>query len=108
VNEILLKRLLTKYDFEILTAQTGEQALELFEKNDDLGMIFMDIKLPGIDGYEVTKMIRKKNSEIPIVAQTAYAFAEEHRKAEAAGCDEIITKPITQEALDEAIRKFLV
>lgn len=81
--------------------------MDLFSRNSDLGMIFMDIKLPDINGLEVTKIIRNRNSDIVIVAQTAYAFEEDIQNALAAGCNDIITKPITQWTIEEVIRKYL-
>jgi signal transduction histidine kinase len=107
INEILLSKMLADYNFELLTAKTGEQALAVFEKNRDLGLIFMDIKLPGMDGLEATREIRRKNKHVPVIAQTAYAFAEDRTMALAAGCSDIISKPITKAAVDEAVRKFI-
>ena len=108
VNEVLLKGLLKKYNFEILFARTGEEALKIFEGDDQLGFILMDIKLPGIDGYEVTRRIRKRNKTVPIIAQTAYAITGDSEIATEAGCDDLITKPITQDALDAVVAKYIL
>ena len=107
VNEVLLKVLLKKYNFELLYARTGEEAMDIFERNDQIRLILMDIKLPGIDGYEVTRRIRNKNKTVPIIAQTAYALTGDSENAMAAGCDDLITKPITQGALDAIIQKYV-
>jgi signal transduction histidine kinase len=107
INVVLLKEFLKKYDLEIIEAHTGEEAIKIFEKYGDLGLIFMDIKLPGIDGFEVTRRIRIMNGRIPIIAQTAHAFTKERDIAKAVGCNEIITKPITQTSVDDVISKYL-
>ena len=68
----------------------------------------MDNKLPGIDGFEVTRRIREEDTRVPIIAQTAYAFDLDKDKALAAGCNALITKPITSRALKEVIEAMLV
>lgn len=106
-NEILLKGMLKKYDLELLIARTGKEALSIFNSHDDFTLVFMDIKLPDIDGYEVTREIRKNNTSIPVIAQTAYAFSEDREKAMQAGCNDMISKPITQKALDKLLSGYL-
>ncbi len=59
----------------------------------------MDVKMPGISGYEATLKIREKNKDVIIIAQTAYALEGEREKALKAGCNEYISKPINREKL---------
>jgi len=66
----------------------------------------MDIRLPDINGYEVTRHIKKLNSNIPIIAQTAFAMEEDIRKCMEAGCDEYISKPIDRDLLFNKINKL--
>ncbi len=66
----------------------------------------MDIKMPLMDGYEATRKIREFNKEVVIMAQTAYAFPEEMKKALAAGCDDYIVKPVNQNELLDKIKRF--
>jgi signal transduction histidine kinase/CheY-like chemotaxis protein len=106
-NEILLKGMLRKYDLELLVARNGKDALTIFKSHSDFNLVFMDIKLPDIDGYEVTREIRKVNTSMPIIAQTAYAFSEDREKAIEAGCNDLISKPITQKALDKLLSGYL-
>ena len=105
-NEILMKGMLRNYQFEIMVARSGEEAIELFEKHRPFGLVLMDIKLPGIDGYEVTREIRKLDKSVPVIAQTAYAFQEDREKAIAAGCNELLSKPVTRTALEELFNKL--
>ncbi len=107
VNDKLLREFLKEYEFDIISAQTGEEALDVFERTPDLGLIFMDIKLPGIDGFETTRRIRNRNPGIPIIAQTAYVFDSDRKKATDAGCDDMISKPITKSMVDRVIREYL-
>jgi PAS domain S-box-containing protein len=87
-------------------AQNAEEALEIFELNTDIKLILMDIKLPGMNGYELTKIIKEKNPEIIIIAQTAFALEEDREKALQAGCDEYISKPVNHKKLIKIINKF--
>jgi CheY-like chemotaxis protein len=67
----------------------------------------MDIKLPGMDGYEATRRIRKINSKIPIIANTAYAMEGDRQKSIEAGCNEYISKPTDRKLLLNLISKYL-
>lgn len=105
-NEILMKGMLRNYPYDIVVARSGEEALELFQKSGPFGLVMMDIKLPGMDGYEATREIRKLDKEVPVIAQTAYAFQEDREKAMEAGCNELLSKPISRVALEEILQKF--
>jgi len=70
-------------------------------------LVLMDIKMPDLNGYEATKLIKKFRPELPIIAQTAYALYGDDIKAKEAGCDEYITKPIRKKELFELIDKYL-
>ena len=67
----------------------------------------MDIRLADTDGYTVTKKIKKTNPEIKIIAQTAYAAADDKIRAINAGCDDYISKPINREYLLQLLKKHL-
>lgn len=107
VADEYLTIILRKSSKEILHAKSGEDTIKLCRKNPDLDLILMDIKMPGMDGYEATREIRKFNTDVTIIAQTAYALAGDREKALVAGCDDYISKPIKQNALLEMIEKHL-
>jgi two-component system cell cycle response regulator DivK len=89
-------------------AWDGEAALtEAAAKRPDL--ILMDIQLPGLDGYEVTRRIKADPSltHIPIIAVTSYALSGDDEKARLAGCDAYVTKPYSPRQLLAKIREFL-
>jgi CheY-like chemotaxis protein len=66
----------------------------------------MDVKLPGIDGYETTRRIRDLGFEIPIIAVSAFAFAEDQQRAIKSGCNDYITKPINQDHLLSKLNQY--
>jgi CheY-like chemotaxis protein len=67
----------------------------------------MDIKMPIMDGYEATRIIKQTRPEIKVVAQTAYALANDRENVKKAGCDDYIAKPIEREHLYSIIKKYL-
>ena len=93
-------------DYEIIHAQNGEEAIELFkEKQPDL--ILMDIGMPIMDGNEATKEIRKLSADIPIVGLTAYAYASDETKGLESGMNRYLTKPISITDLKEIVTEYM-
>ena len=90
---------------EILIARNGFEAIELCRNNQDIDLILIDIKMPGMDGLEATRQIRQFNPGVIIIAQTAYAFNEDKEKAIAVGCNDYISKPLNQNILLGLIKK---
>jgi CheY-like chemotaxis protein len=99
INFRLLEVLLTRTQATLLHGRTGLETLQLFHENPRIDMILMDIKMPEMDGCEVTRKIRETNPSVPIIAQTAYAIDEEREKSIEAGCNAYITKPINKTTL---------
>jgi len=91
----------------VLKTTTGIETVEVCRKNPDLDFVLMDIKMPGIDGYEATRQIRKFNNKVIIIAQTAYALTGDREKAIEAGCNDYIAKPFGQVSLTAIMRKHL-
>jgi len=104
-SAIFLKTILKDIVHEIIYAQNGEQAIEQCKTNVDFDIILMDIKMPGIDGFETTKKIRKFNKDVIIIAQTAYAMVGDKEKAISSGCNDYISKPIQKNELLKKIIK---
>lgn len=107
VNYIFINELLSLTGATLLWAKDGAQAVELVKTIKKIDLILMDIKMPVMNGYAATMEIRHINPKLPIVAQTAYAFSEDRQKAEAAGCNDYITKPINSKDLFEMLQKYL-
>jgi len=99
INYRLLEVMLAKTKVKILRGKNGLETFQLFKENPQIDIILMDIKMPEMDGCEVTREIRKTNKKIPIIAQTAYALEEEKEKSLEAGCTAYITKPINKKEL---------
>ena len=85
----------------------GAHALDFIRKNPDTDLILMDIQLPDMNGYEVTRQIRTFNTTVPIIAQTAYAMYADVVKALDAGCNDFIAKPIKLKKMLSLLEKYL-
>ena len=107
-NRQILQDLLTSADFEVIEAVDGEAGLAAAAaQRPDL--VLMDIQLPGIDGYEATRRIRKipALAKVPIIAVTSYALSGDEAKTREAGCDGYVAKPYSPRQLLAKIREFL-
>jgi two-component system, cell cycle response regulator DivK len=107
-NRRIFRDLLGNAGYELIEAETGEEALTAVEaQRPDL--ILMDIQLPVMDGYEATRRIRSNPGlkSIPIIAVTSYALAGDEAKALAVGCTAYITKPFSPRALLAKVQEHL-
>jgi two-component system cell cycle response regulator DivK len=104
----IVRDLLASSDYALIEAKTGEEGLTLAEREQP-DLILMDIQLPGLDGYEVTRRIKANLalSHIPVIAVTSYALSGDEQKAYAAGCDDYVAKPFSPRALMAKIREYL-
>ena len=110
-NRNLLCLYLRNTPFTLHTANNGLDALELFQKSS-FDLVFMDLEMPIMDGYEATKRFREweqkqQLKETPIVALTAHAFVRFKKKCMAAGCNDYLTKPIRRDTLIQCIVNHL-
>jgi len=96
---IYLKEVLKSTNIDIVHAWNGIEAVEMASADQHIDLILMDIKLPEMDGYEATRQIKEMNNTIPVIAQTAYAMADDQQKSIQVGCDDYITKPINRRKL---------
>jgi CheY-like chemotaxis protein/HPt (histidine-containing phosphotransfer) domain-containing protein len=105
-NQKLAKLMLERMGLEVATAEDGAEAIRkaLAESFD---LIFMDIQMPKVNGYEATREIRLEGRATPIVALTANAMKGDDRKCIEAGCDDYLSKPINGKELLRVIRKHL-
>ena len=107
MNFFYIQEMLSPHNFSIIRASNGIEAVELARTIPDFDMVFMDIKMPQMDGYAATAEIKKIRVDLPIIAQTAYAFASDRNKALEAGCDDYISKPIDRIQMLTLISKYL-
>jgi len=108
MNRDMLSRRLQRRGYSVVNAEDGEKGL-LLARSEAPDLILMDISLPAMDGWEVTRLLRANPStrHIPIIALTAHAWVTDRDKAFEAGCDDYDTKPIEFERLSEKIENLL-
>ena len=107
-NFALLEALLSTTGAKIIHVTTGIAAIDYATNHPDLDMVLMDIKLPDVNGYEVTKRIRILYPELPIIAQTAFVMSGDKEKALRSGCNAYIPKPIDLNKLLDTMSGFLL
>jgi len=108
-NIYSLTNALEEEDMKCITAENGQAAIRLFKDTPDIDMVLMDVMMPGMDGYEATKEIRKlpKGLKIPIIALTAKAMRGDREKCLEAGMSDYIAKPVNVEQLLSLMRVWL-
>jgi CheY-like chemotaxis protein len=107
-NVFVMRGRLTQVGFEVVVAADGEQGVAMAE-TEAPDLILMDLRLPGIDGWEATRRIKAApaTKTIPVIALSAHAMAGDREKALAAGCDDYDTKPVDFPKLLEKIQTIL-
>jgi PAS domain S-box-containing protein len=109
LNFRLISEGLKKTRIKIIRARDGQETLHLFQRHSDhLDLVLMDIRMPEIDGYECTRIIKEKCPEMPVIAQTAYAMSAEREQTKQAGCDDYISKPMNMKVLIEKMSRYLI
>jgi CheY-like chemotaxis protein len=104
-NYLLLSIILRK-NYEVLRALNGKEAVEM-HRDVKPDLILMEIKMPEMDGLEATRLIRKSDQDIPIVALTANAYDSDREKSIEAGCNSYMAKPVNATKLRELLASFL-
>lgn len=102
LNEVLSDKI-KKLSF----AESGMEALEIIKNDKTLDVVLLDIKIPDMDGYEVSRRVREFDDNLIIIAQTAYALEGDEKKAIEAGCNDYISKPIVKNELLDVLTKHL-
>ena len=107
-NVFVIRGRLARLGFEMVVAVDGEQGVAMAE-TEAPDLILMDLRLPGIDGWEATRRLKAapETKAIPVIALSAYAMAGDREKALAAGCDDYVTKPVDFAKLVERIQTIL-
>lgn len=94
-------------NIEVLWAKNGKEAYDACKTDKKIDLVLMDINMPIMNGYKSIRLIKNLGKNIPIITQTAYAFAGEKEKSFAAGSDDYILKPIHTSELLEVMNKHL-
>ena len=106
LNFMYLEELLLDLELDYIRAKDGKEAIALCKENDDISLVLMDIKMPEMDGYTATKLIREFKPNLPIIAQTAYALQSEVNKYGKV-FDDYIIKPISEAVFKNSVNKFI-
>ena len=104
-NYLLIEAFIGK-KFNLLRAHNGEEAVQMWHDAQP-DAVLMDLKMPRMDGFEATRQIRAVSKSVPIIAMSAFAFGDDRDKAAAAGCNDFITKPLSQSVLLKTLNRFL-
>ncbi len=107
-NRLLVRRVLEAEGYRVIEAEDGLAGMD-FVQSETPDLVLMDINLPELDGYEVTKRLKQSPAmaEVPVIAMTANVMKGDREKTFAAGCDGYIPKPIDIDSLPNQIAKFL-
>jgi signal transduction histidine kinase/CheY-like chemotaxis protein len=106
INFLLLKKILELKKFKVLRAINGQEAVDMCRENSNIHLVFLDIKMPILNGFEAFKIINSFNPKLPIIAQTAYASVEDYDKIMQLGFTAYISKPLNKEKIYELINEI--
>ncbi|MGB3911826.1 MAG: response regulator, partial [Thermacetogeniaceae bacterium] len=108
-NQLIAKSLLQQVGIDVILANDGKEALELYQQHkDSIDLILLDLHMPVMNGYEVAQEIRKNSTEIPIVAMTADVIPGVVEKCEQCGIYHYISKPFNPDRFIQTIKDILV
>ncbi len=104
---LLLEVIIAKTGAKMIVANSGQKAFDTYLNTKGIDLILMDIKMDGLNGIEVTRLIRKVDTNIPIIAQTACVIAGDRENCIRAGCNDYVSKPIVAEELLQIIDNYI-
>ena len=104
IVDAMVKRL-SERDFELLTAYSGQEALDALKKNGDVDVVILDVKMPGMDGIETLKEIKSKHPLVEVIMLTAHATVEPAIEGMKLGAFDYLLKPAEIDELVDKIKK---
>ena len=107
INKIYLQEVFKSLPSEIIWANNGKEAIELYKRHKDVSLILLDIQMPYMNGFEVAKKILEQKPESKIIAQTAYAMESDKNQCLEHGFIDYIAKPIKKQELIQMMAKWL-
>ena len=107
VNQKLLSLILDRLGYPSIMANDGQEALEKAETANNVALVFMDIQMPVMDGYEAAENLRKRGFKNPIIAVTASALPDEWEHCREVGIDDMLVKPYKLADVDQILRKWI-
>ncbi len=106
-NFELIKATLLRTNAKVIRALNGREAVEICGGDRKVDLVLMDIRMPVMNGYEATRLIKAEKKDLPIISLTAYAMSDDRDKSFRAGCDEYVSKPFNPADLLEKMSRFL-
>lgn len=106
-NYLYLEAVLQKTGAKLIWARNGKEAIDACKKGDPIDLVLMDLQMPNINGYQARKTIKEIFPDTPQIAQTAFAMADDEKRAMDAGFDAYISKPIRKNSLLALVSRFL-
>jgi len=107
-NQMFIRVILGKTKANLIMANDGEEAITIFDKQkDEIDLVIVDVKMPKINGYQLTRYIKEQKPELPVIALTANAMNNDREEALKNGCDDYLAKPIAKELLYSTLEQFL-
>lgn len=106
---LILREMIEDLCSECIEAENGEEVIKAVEENDNIDLIFTDIEMPEVNGFELTEHIRdldNKKSEIPIIAVTSYKSPSFSQRCEETGFSHVLAKPYTEIEVRDIIKRF--
>ena len=107
MNWFFIKEIFSETNVNLIWLKLGIEIVDYVKKKKPVDLILMDIEMPLMDGLEATKIIKKINPEIKIIAQTAHARPEHRNSCLKAGCDDYISKPMKVNDIMDIVKKNL-
>ena len=114
VNQTLMKRILNKFGLSCLIAESSLKAIEVLKGNIKIDLVFMDLYLPDLSGFEALKLINRMkidgviSEQIPVIALTAASMTEDREKCIMEGFDDYLAKPVNIDLLQGILYKYLM
>ncbi len=106
-NYSYIEEILNQTHVQILHAWDGKEAVEFVKRHPEISLVLMDIKMPEMDGYTATRLIKKMRPRLPVIAQTAFAMSENRENAFQAGFDNYISKPVSHNFFMKILGSYL-
>jgi len=106
INFKYLSAILEMNNFNVVHASNGLEAIDM-ALNAAIDIVFMDIKMPGLNGYEATRKIRAYRPEMPIIAVSAFTLDEHKKLSIESGINEYISKPFSESTIIETLQRYL-
>jgi len=106
-NYSYIEEILSHTRVNILHAWDGREAVEFVRRHPEISLVLMDIKMPEMDGYTATRLIKKMRPQLPVIAQTAYALSENRENTIQAGFDHYISKPVSHNFFIKILDNYL-